>query len=330
MALLYRFDQLADILVLWGYTMNFSTVQGYDRVESDVITVYARDLGNNIPRLKIFKPEPYSRRLQEMKSAAILNQTATTGSDDMTMTEIESNVDDNVDPIVDSTTTSVSAAELVNDSSSMEISSYNAAPEDSVVDDTCNEDETTILFAKSSIPTTKKRSSRKDLTTLSPDEPVLMASKSYEPLFIFWQLMDWYNAGTDERVKAPDVLGCVELPLPSQCFGEASSPYGQKQRDLLIAHLRDEKSQLMPWPLLLKSSFSKPMLTPKSIPIYGSPTLDAALGKVDSIMKVLDAFGVSRHSKSVDELVDTSQFDNILPPEMPTQWVQCDDPSCRR
>jgi hypothetical protein len=332
-----RFDQLADILVLWGYTINFSSVQGYDLVQSDVVTVYARDLGNNIPRIKVFKPEPYSRRLLEAHGslstslAAVvtdtnLNQIHSHASDDMTtsMTEIESAIDVEIDPSAMEIAAPSISTTTMDDSASV---TEKAAQ----IEDAEDGEDTAILFAKTAAPSTKKaRPSRKDLTTLAPDEPVLMASKSYEPLFIFWQLMDWYNAGTDERVQAPDILGCVELPLPCQCFGEASSPYGQKQREALIAHLRNEKSQLMSWPLLLKSSFSKITSNPNPLPIYGSPTLDAALGKVDSIMKVLNAFGVSSYNKTVDDLVDTSQFDNILPPEMPTQWVQCDEPSCRR
>ena len=76
---LYRIDQLVDILVFWAYTGNFSTVQvqsssyyytaisyctymiyfclfqNFGAVESGPIEVYARELGTNIPRSKIFK-----------------------------------------------------------------------------------------------------------------------------------------------------------------------------------------------------------------------------------------------------------------------------------
>lgn len=55
--------------------------------------------------------------------------------------------------------------------------------------------------------------------------------------------------------------------------------------------------------------------------------LDVALGKVDGIMKVLETFGDKTSSRGV---VDNSQFDNILPPEMPTAWVQCEEENCRK
>lgn len=33
--------------------------------------------------------------------------------------------------------------------------------------------------------------------------------------------MGWFNAGTDNAVEAPDLMGCVSLPLPYQCFGHS-------------------------------------------------------------------------------------------------------------
>lgn len=50
-----RIVQLCDVLLFWAYTTNFSTVQLFGAVESGPIEVYARELGNNIPRSKVFK-----------------------------------------------------------------------------------------------------------------------------------------------------------------------------------------------------------------------------------------------------------------------------------
>lgn len=58
--------------------------------------------------------------------------------------------------------------------------------------------------------------------------------------------MQWYNAGTDERESPPDLFGCIELPLPSACFGEADSVYGPKQRELLLTVVRNDKLQVQP------------------------------------------------------------------------------------
>ena len=69
--------------------------------------------------------------------------------------------------------------------------------------------------------------------------------------------MGWFNAGTDQREAAPDLFGCVELPAPACCFGPAENPqYGSQQRAALLAHLKDEKAQMLPWPSILKACFS--------------------------------------------------------------------------
>lgn len=61
------------------------------------------------------------------------------------------------------------------------------------------------------------------------------------------QLIGWFNAGSDQKVEAPDLFGCVQLPLPAACFGTSETPYGAKQRAALMSHLREEKAQSMPW-----------------------------------------------------------------------------------
>jgi hypothetical protein len=148
--------------------------------------------------------------------------------------------------------------------------------------------------------------------------------------------MGWFHAGTDEKVGQPDLFGCVLIPSPACCFGKADLPYEQKQRDLLLSILKDEKLQTMPWPKELKGSFTPLTTSRKSL--YGSPMLDIALGKVDAVEKVLkelrnqiqavntnggnaNASGKSKHKKPK---MDNTQYDSILPPEQPTSWVQCE------
>ena len=112
--------------------------------------------------------------------------------------------------------------------------------------------------------------------------------------------MGWYNAGTDEKTSAPEIFGCVELPVPSQCFGATECNYGPKQREALISQLKDDKQQTMPWPTVLRQSFSDEQLLLDSSgcgsgssrlgcrsPLYGSPMLDGALGKVGAVSQVL-------------------------------------------
>jgi hypothetical protein len=158
--------------------------------------------------------------------------------------------------------------------------------------------------------------------------------------------MGWFNAGTDQKTEAPDLFGCVELPEPAHCFGAAEVPYGAKQRDALIALLQDDKKQTMCWPALLKQTFTLPS-APSSSPLYGSPMLDNALGQVGMVAKVIALLREGHTSPTSDaakkkkgaagtesngkkgsgkdsEQRDQTQFDNILPPEVPTSWVQCE------
>lgn len=80
----------------------------------------------------------------------------------------------------------------------------------------------------------------------------------------------------------------------------------------------------------------------------GSPMLDVALGQVDAIVKVMqELLGEDRakvwlaecqtkalkkskaaRAGSRDNSDDDMQFDSILPPEIPTSWIQCED--CRK
>jgi hypothetical protein len=107
--------------------------------------------------------------------------------------------------------------------------------------------------------------------------------------------MGWYNAGTDEKTTAPEIFGCVELPVPSQCFGATECNYGPKQREALLSQLKDDKQQTMPWPAVLRQSFSDQQLLLDGgscslgcrSPLYGSPMLDGALGKVGGVSQVL-------------------------------------------
>ena len=59
--------------------------------------------------------------------------------------------------------------------------------------------------------------------------------------------------------------------------------------------------------------------------------LDGALGQVDSVTRVISELcgDINTQSQSSKNgKTDTSQFDSILPPEVPTSWVQCE--SCRK
>src|SRR3546814_113845 len=83
----------------------------------------------------------------------------------------------------------------------------------------------------------------------------------------------------------------------------------------------------MPWPQEIKSCFNS-QSTKKSHAdqdmghILGSPMLDVALGDVTALDDVLRDMGSCLRAVSTD--YQLLQWDNKLPPEVPTDWVQCD------
>ena len=58
--------------------------------------------------------------------------------------------------------------------------------------------------------------------------------------------------------------------------------------------------------------------------------LDGALGQEDAITRVINELcGESKKIQTKNNnKTDISQFDSILPPEIPTSWVQCE--ACRK
>ena len=216
----------------------------------------------------------------------------------------------------------------------------------------------------------------------SPNENVYTGSKFYGEKFIFWELMDWFNAGTDIKESAPDLFGCLQLPTPADCFGHSIKNYSANDRKILINHLKDEKAHMQPWPNSIQTCFSnfqkssessdsladikskkakssnkrKQTASDSSDPletltsdcvtnassdskyvnisssnIIGSPFLDVVLGQVDAVIRVIQDIGIHSDTGPNGKTdLDEIQFDNILPPELPTAWVQCENKTCRK
>jgi len=334
-----RLGLLADLLVLWAYTSNFSKVNQYAEIVSMPIPVVARDLGMCVPRSKVYNPT--SKRIQGTKPEDL----------------------------------PASAKPFSWDKRAVHDESPKVEPAKSVIEDLSMD-----VYVPTSAEATAAAIHAGDKSGLcDPNEVVHTGSKKYGSKFAFDQLMSWFNAGTDEKLAPPDVTGCVQLPLPSMCFGPSDSAYGGKQRELLLEHLGDDKAQSMSWPTALKACFnyrstgvfssadgdssSKPKkdqidMTPASEKyrmredtILGSPMLDVALGQVDAVVRVMQellgadraqvwlaekaakkfrAARKARKAKGDEDMADDddTQFDAILPPEIPTAWVQCE--GCRK
>lgn len=349
-----RLGQLADVVLLWAYTTNFSYPQEFDEIVSDPITVNARELGTNIPRSKIFKA--YNNEDRKRARSCTNPQVVTFEPDYFDESAVDTVDNIKVDMVVNEITSEVVTEPVVVGTEGSTTLEVPESVEMSVESDANTEKEsisitelvTTVSDTSALAESTTPKDKSKDFI-LSPNEPVFQGMKTYGKLFCFWQLMGWYNAGTDEKLESPELFGCAQLPDPSACFGAGELTYGPKQREQLLALMRDERQQTLPWPASLKATFSAS--TSRRKPIYGSPFLDTALGQVDALYKavkemisVKDAKDVvaGNNSKTIaksgkntgsgrkksKQSEDAAQFDNILPPEMPTSWVQCE--SCKK
>lgn len=85
-------------------------------------------------------------------------------------------------------------------------------------------------------------------------------------------------------------------------------------------------------PSIIKACFSTAHVqsTVDGGSLLGSPMLDGALGQVASITNAMDVLFPPNSTTAVmkSDKADISQFDSILPPEVPTSWVQCE--TCRK
>ena len=131
--------------------------------------------------------------------------------------------------------------------------------------------------------------------------------------------MGWVHAGTDDKIEFPDIFGCVSLPTPAQCFGNSFKTYGSHEKEELLSILTNVVKQTRPWPDSLKGCFSKENSSLKQI--LGSPMVDASLGMPISMKKVIAELDANNHIPK-KSLAD--QYDQMLPPETPSHWIQCE------
>lgn len=153
--------------------------------------------------------------------------------------------------------------------------------------------------------------------SLNPNDIIFTGRRTYSPTYIFWQLIGWYNAGTEQENDQPDLLGTCFLPAPSACFGYSRKDYTPVARALFLEHWSTDKTLSQPFPPLLRHCFSD---TSNNVMMLGSPVLDVGLGQVDAVEDCLkDIFGSLKRKTE-----EFGQYDLNLPPERPTAWVQCE------
>jgi hypothetical protein len=328
---LARLTLLSDVLVFWANTQNYSTCHDYCFVESDPISVVARDLGFNIPRSIIKNQDKLLKKTDIITNNSTNNYSTNKVYVDSTLTPTSISATTSSSNFDDEMTSNSIMEEIGKRQENIILEEVIEEKIDLQIDEILNED---MIAVEENIEKIEEKTKKIDNLYFSQNDVVFVGTKKYNSRLIFSQLMGWYNCGTDDKIVEPDLFGCVELPYFSCCFGHSLSDYGVKQRDILFKHLKDERSQTMAWPDSIIRSFSKledniDEFGNKLTPLYGSPMLDVCLGELDAVDHVFEQLGISNVNKD-KQLNNDSQLDSILPPEVPTAWVQCENISCRK
>ena len=199
------------------------------------------------------------------------------------------------------------------------------------------------------------------MISVNPNDVIYSGTRQYSSTYIFWQLIGWFNAGTEEENHQLDLLGTSYLPLPSSCFGSSLKDYKNINRELFRNHWKTEKTLSLPFPKNLRQCFSDPSPSSSSSshptppplpgsdddtssmsPLLGSPVLDVGLGQVDAVENCLkEIFGEKyflqtrgdghvygeneNNNENDNDGYHHTQYDLHLPPEKPTAWVQCEN-----
>jgi hypothetical protein len=201
-----RVGQLADILVLWAHTSNFSTVQKFGAVESQPLQVFARELGTNIPRNKIFRmyrDGTTSSRLRDKgnpssssaaAAAAVASGLVTSNSNaaftsaddtagaaplDLVNGEEKGVAGSTAEDTVVAVAVAIAEYPTVSEEGT-ETESVAAAALDKKVKG--EEEDSTAMTFSSAIVTNNRD------PIMDPNEPVYMGTKKYPELFAFWQV----------------------------------------------------------------------------------------------------------------------------------------------
>ena len=260
----FKLEKAADLLLMYAQTSTFFELKAYQPLESSPIEVYARELGNAVPRSAI----------------------------------------------------DISPSE---ESSQMDIDTSTKSPKKS----------------KSSL--------------CEPDDIIAKVAVRYQEDYILSQLLQWYNAGIDQKPGLPDLMGCVLLPSMKGFWDidgtrESSSKanatgYKSLIRPRLIDWLQDPLKRGSPWPDDLRRAFvqkedDKPIANASDewIPL-GSPVLDFLVtGEDVNIRSILDTIGdikSGEESKTSDNGL-LSSVDHGRPAQAVSNWVQCENPDCMK
>ena len=211
----------------------------------------------------------------------------------------------------------------------------------------------------------KKKTSSKRFC--NPADTITSVARKYSPSYVFYQLLQWANAGIGSRSDIPDMLGCVLLPHITSCFSDKKAiiavdsendekekiyqpnDYSTELRPMLAEWLVDRLARGNPWPKPLKEFFSSSKFDEKcanidsSNKMLGSPVLDLLVTGDDSnichiihaLKKNFDAtskdFGDSKNKVAFGKLDSLeSTVDEGMPVQAKVNWAQCENVNCMK
>jgi len=274
----FKLEKAADLLLMYRRTSTFFQLVPYEALQSTPIEVYAREVGNSVPRSVIEKKE-----------------------NDEILPEVQSN-------------------ELEQDS---------AMP-----------DENLSKIKQSKEP--------KRTGVCDPEDIISEVVVDYKGDYVLSQLLQWYNAGIDQKPGLPDILGCALLPSMEGCWtidptkGSNSATgiktkYNSNIRPKLVEWLNDPFKRGNPWADDVRRGFvdkDDKRIEDASkhwLPI-GSPVLDFLVTGDDhnlmDVLSQLDTESKAVESNQSDGLL--SSVDHGRPAQAVSNWVQCENPACHK
>lgn len=210
--------------------------------------------------------------------------------------------------------------------------------------DFCGE---SISSQKMDIDSATANSKKAKCGLCEPDDIIAEVAVKYQGDYVVSQLLQWYNAGIDQKPGLPDLLGCVMLPTLKDIWSidgtqgsssrtDRATGYKSIIRPRLVDWFKDPLKRGSPWPDDLRRAFiekphDKPISDASNLwkPI-GSPVLDFLVTGDDvNINAILQEMGgYSGNNAVMDSSGMLSSVDHGRPALAVSNWVQCENPAC--
>ena len=219
--------------------------------------------------------------------------------------------------------------------------------EDALVE---NDENYRIQSSHSDTDALNRMSKKTKCRLCEPDDIIAEVAVEYQGDYVVSQLLQWYNAGIDQKPGLPDILGCIMLPSMAGswvidgtqgCSSRTDRPtrYHSTTRRRIFDWFKDSHKRGSPWPDDIRRAFvekaeDKPTsdASTRWLPL-GSPILDFLVTgddlNINSILQELgrDLSTKTNGSKSTEEGF-LSSVDQGRPAQAVSNWVQCENPDC--